>query len=144
MKTTREPPPKTRFQKGRSGNPMGRPKGSKNRKTIVEQLANESVSVTHLGNVRPQSVLDLLFSLIRTKTAQGDIRAMRIYEVWCKPTLDRTENARVIILGWPGNNRGYERLYSEHWEQPNGKCIDCDLSQDTAQLLYERCVKGRN
>ena len=39
------PPAQGRFKAGCSGNPQGRPKGSRNAKTVVSQVVNEKVSV---------------------------------------------------------------------------------------------------
>ncbi len=44
-----KPPVQTRFQKGRSGNPKGRPRKSKNSATIVKAILEEEVSVTKNG-----------------------------------------------------------------------------------------------
>ena len=44
-----KPPEHTRFQKGQSGNPTGRRKGSKNVATLLEQVLNERVVVTENG-----------------------------------------------------------------------------------------------
>jgi hypothetical protein len=39
------PPPHSRFKKGQSGNPWGRPPGAKNLKTVLNEALNERVIV---------------------------------------------------------------------------------------------------
>jgi hypothetical protein len=46
------PPKRTRFQKGRSGNPRGRPKGTKNMTTIIRQELEAPISVQENGRRR--------------------------------------------------------------------------------------------
>ncbi|MBB5341444.1 DUF5681 domain-containing protein [Tunturiibacter gelidoferens] len=45
----KRPPVHSRFPTGQSGNPKGRPRGRKNLKTIVNQVAWEEVTVTNNG-----------------------------------------------------------------------------------------------
>jgi len=109
-------------------------------------LANEIVSVSEVGKVKQISVLEALFSMIRTKNAQGDIRAMRIYEKWCKPPEDRTKDARIVSLGFPDNGRSTmpeDEFNSEIWKLPNGRSARRRLSQETAQLIWERFKDGQ-
>ena len=48
----RNPPHHTQFKKGQSGNPRGRPCGSKNLKTLVNEVLNELVTITENGRRR--------------------------------------------------------------------------------------------
>ena len=50
-----KPPRHTRFKKGQSGNPRGRPSGSKNLKTLLNEALNERVVVTEEGGRRNTS-----------------------------------------------------------------------------------------
>lgn len=46
-----KPPKKdTRFKPGKSGNPKGRPKGSKNRATLLEEVVNVRIQVSENGH----------------------------------------------------------------------------------------------
>jgi hypothetical protein len=47
-----KPPRHTRFKKGQSGNPRGRPKGSKNLTTLLTEALNEPVIVAENGGRR--------------------------------------------------------------------------------------------
>jgi hypothetical protein len=48
----RKPPRHTRFKKGQSGNPKGRPAGAKNLSTLLNEALNECVIVTENGGHR--------------------------------------------------------------------------------------------
>ena len=47
-----KPPQHTRFKSGQSGNPRGRPSGSKNLKTLLSEALNEPVTITENGRRR--------------------------------------------------------------------------------------------
>ncbi len=57
------PPTRRRFKE--SGNPKGRPKGAKNRKTIVKAVADEMHSAIESGKRRRLSTLDLVLLRLR-------------------------------------------------------------------------------
>lgn len=63
------PPKDTRFTG--SGNPAGRPKGSKNRKTIVSEVANETHTVTLDNKLVTLSTLELVLVILRNKVLEG-------------------------------------------------------------------------
>jgi len=56
------PPRRTQFKQGSSGNPRGRPRGSKNLATIVRQVLDARVAVRENGRVRTISKREALFA----------------------------------------------------------------------------------
>ncbi len=75
-----KPPLTRRFKSGRSGNRRGRPRGSKNCKTIVREIANEMHTVTEDGRLRRRSILEFMLLALRNRAAEGDVRAFRAYK----------------------------------------------------------------
>jgi Family of unknown function (DUF5681) len=73
-----KPPLHTRFQKGRSGNPRGRCKGSKNVATLLAQVLNERVTVTENGKRRTITKREAILKQLANKAASGDYRAMKL------------------------------------------------------------------
>ncbi len=74
------PPLIRRFKKDQSGNRRGRPRGSKNRKTIVRGIVNEMHTVTEDGQQRSRSTLELMLLALRNLAAEGNVRAFRAYK----------------------------------------------------------------
>ena len=64
-----KPPMEKRFKK--CGNSKGRPEGSKNRKTIVKEVANEMHSVAVAGKRRKLSTLELVLLSLRNMALEG-------------------------------------------------------------------------
>jgi hypothetical protein len=75
-KPGRNPPREYQFKKGTSGNELGRPKGSKNLKTIVMEAAADQVAATINGKSRKISKLQATVIQLATKAAGGDHKAM--------------------------------------------------------------------
>lgn len=70
-----KPPVNTRFKKGQSGNPAGRPKGSRNLLVVLEETLNEQVRIKENGQWRQLSKLELLVKQLVNKAATGDSAA---------------------------------------------------------------------
>jgi hypothetical protein len=47
-----KPPEHTKFKKGHSGNPAGRPKGSRNLKTLINHELNTTITIEQTGKKR--------------------------------------------------------------------------------------------
>jgi hypothetical protein len=71
-----KPPVETRFKKGRSGNPGGRPRGSRNFKTDLREELAEPVNVREDGRVRTVSSQRAAMKQLRAKALKGDQRAL--------------------------------------------------------------------
>ncbi len=74
-----KPPVKNRFKLKQTGNGRGRPRGSKNRKTIVREIANEMHAITEDGQRRRRPTLELVLLALRNLAAEGNVRAFRAY-----------------------------------------------------------------
>ena len=73
-----KPPHHTRFKTGRSGNPRGRPCGSKNLKTLVSEALNEPVIITENGRRRKITKREAIVRQVVNCSATPDLRAVRI------------------------------------------------------------------
>lgn len=70
------PPKHTQFKPGRSGNPRGRPKGSRNFSTDLKATLSERVYVTKGGRRRSVSTQLATLMRLREKALSGDPRAL--------------------------------------------------------------------
>jgi hypothetical protein len=74
----KRPPLHTRFQKGQSGNPRGRPKGSKNFSTLLSEALNEPVVITEDGRRRTISKRELGVRQLANKFAMAEAPATKM------------------------------------------------------------------
>lgn len=67
------------FEKGESGNPAGRPKGSKNRSTIARRWleVNQSLKNPLTGENETMSQEDLMTLALIKKAREGDVNAYK-------------------------------------------------------------------
>ena len=72
-----KPPAGTRFQKGRSGNPKGRPKGALNLATVLARTLREKVIINENGQRKIITKLEAAVKQLVNKAASGDLRALR-------------------------------------------------------------------
>jgi hypothetical protein len=71
------PPRSGQFVKGRSGNPNGRPKGSRNFAAVVLRESRKTVRVNSPRGSRSVTKLEAAVMQLGNKAAQGDLPAQR-------------------------------------------------------------------
>jgi hypothetical protein len=76
------PPKATQFKKGQSGNPGGRPKGSKNLATIIKQDGRQMVKLNGPKGQRSITKQQAAVMQVGNQAAQGNLAAARMYFVW--------------------------------------------------------------
>lgn len=92
-----KPPLKTRFAKGRSGNPRGRPRGRDGIKEVIAKALQAKVTVTEGGRRVQRSKLAIALTQIANKAASGDHRAIRLI----LDLLPYLENADTTVQSKP-------------------------------------------
>lgn len=104
----RKPPTHTRFQKGHSGNPAGRPIAPRSFRVLTMQLLDEKVSLTENGRqTRVLSRLQVIFMQIVNRALRGDLKFQALVLEYA-PAIDiklrridpeAVERAKVLVRG---------------------------------------------
>jgi hypothetical protein len=74
----RKPPQQTQFVKGKSGNPNGRPKGSRNFATVIQDELKRRVAVTEDGKRKRITKREAVAKQLVNKAAAGDPKAIPV------------------------------------------------------------------
>ncbi len=72
------PPAHTRFKKGLSGNPQGRPKGTLNMATVLERTLREKVVINENGRRKTVTKLEAAIKQVTNKAASGELKALQL------------------------------------------------------------------
>ena len=73
----KKPPAKSKFKPGTSGNPKGRPRGSKNFSTVLEEELSEHVAIIENGRQKRFSKGKVVAKHLVNQAATGDPKAMQ-------------------------------------------------------------------
>lgn len=72
------PPQSTRWKPGQSGNPKGRPKGSRPVGAVLQDIIQQKVSVTESGKTRRFSTLEVIIRQLANDAMRSDSRAIKL------------------------------------------------------------------
>lgn len=72
-----KPPKHSRFRTGTSGNPAGRPKGTKNLASVLERTLREEVIIRESGVSKTVTKLEAAIQQLVKKAVSGDLAALR-------------------------------------------------------------------
>ena len=103
----KKPPKATRFTKGQSGNPNGRPNGVKNLATIVTAEARRMITVIENGKKRQVMKIEATMAQLQNKAASGDFPSTRLL-VQIMPSMESQAAKSGIAV--PGDERDRQVL----------------------------------
>lgn len=93
-----KPPKRTQFQKGRSGNPGGRPKGTANFATMLRRALFETVIVNERGQKKRMKKIEVALRQQINKAAAGDARALRLVTQLLREMSDGKDFQQSIVI----------------------------------------------
>ena len=73
-----KPPKEKQFKEGQSGNSKGRPKGSKNVYTLLEEILNQKIALKENGKDIKISKKAAMLMQLTNKAIKGDVRAISV------------------------------------------------------------------
>lgn len=72
------PPKETKFQPGESGNPIGRPRGSRSVGAVLDDVFRQKIEVTETGKTRRVTALEAMMRRLRNDALRGDAKAIKL------------------------------------------------------------------
>ena len=94
------PPGTTRFKKGQSGNPNGRPKGTLNMATVLERTLREKVVINENGRRKTITKLEAAIKQLTNKAASGELKALQLMAALVRSAEERGMQAAVSNAGF--------------------------------------------
>ena len=74
----RRPPQATQFKKGESGNPKGRPKGSRSIGAVLQEILQQKIAVTESGRTRRLPALEVMLRRLRNDAMRSEPAALKL------------------------------------------------------------------
>jgi hypothetical protein len=90
------PPEHTRWAKGQSGNPRGRPKGTANFATDLAAELSETIQISEGGKPKRITKQRALLKSLVTSGIKGDVRAAQLMMNWAAACNEQPEGGSAL------------------------------------------------
>ncbi|HEV7264202.1 MAG TPA: DUF5681 domain-containing protein [Falsiroseomonas sp.] len=117
------PPEHTRFRKGQSGNPKGRPKGAKDLGSLFQSLLGESINVREGERSRTMTKGEAMLQALLARALRGDAKATTLAFALAReqgllsppPVAANVPRGSVLVVpGMATDQEAWERAVQEH------------------------------
>ena len=106
-----KPPERTRFKKGRSGNPKGRPRKKPDLYSELTKVLRENVTITVEGQQKQVTVQQALLLRLRDQALRGELWAGKLLQKVVTALPESESESRPVDL--QGVAAAYDRLMKE-------------------------------
>ena len=115
------PPKERQFAAGKSGNPKGRPKGSRTVGAILQDILNQKIAVTENGKTRRIPTLEVMFRRLVNDAVRRDPVALKLL----LPLIDRYAASPETELRLGELLAEDQAILSQYLSSPAGPASDC-------------------
>jgi hypothetical protein len=115
------PPRATQFAAGKSGNPKGRPKGSRTVGAILHDILSQKIAVTENGKTRRIPTLEVMFRRLVNDAVRRDPAALKLL----LPLIDRYAASPETELRLGELLAEDQAILSQYLSRPAGPVSDC-------------------
>ena len=130
------PPRKGQFKSGQSGNPRGRPKGSRNIRTYVQQLLDAPILVNENGKTRKIPRAEAIAIQFVNMAARGDPKGLAAVMTLTRDYDSATGDGRPSALSRAedagcdgGRHRSHSRCGSRPFSAHGARIVKLELSR---------------
>ena len=131
------PPEHSRWKRGQSGNPKGRPKATKSGQTDVAEILGEPLSVRQAGTTRKMTPFEVgVRQLVKRALNKNDLKAVLEFVRLCEsygliaPPQPLEQSGGVLVVPWDWDE--WLQMFHEHGPPPwpgdrSGLIDECDV-----------------
>ncbi|MGC2222184.1 MAG: DUF5681 domain-containing protein [Methylocella sp.] len=125
----RRPPKASQFMAGKSGNPKGRPKGSRPVGAVLQDIIQQKIAVTENGKTRRIPALEVMLRRLANDAMRSDPRAMKLLLA----LIDRYSDSPETALR-PGDVLAEDQeILAQYLQEPAGPGPEATWKPDDAE-----------
>jgi hypothetical protein len=125
----RRPPKASQFIAGKSGNPRGRPKGSRPVGAVLQDIMQQKIAVTENGKTRRIPALEVMLRRLANDAMRSDPRAMKLL----LSLVDRYGDSPEVALRLGDVLAEDREILAQYLQGPAGLGQEADGKPDDAE-----------